>query len=870
MATTPYPLPRETRESTILVGNGTPGPYGPTTFKIFDVLDIEVLVKPDGAPFFSALAATVTKTADEPFDTVSVTFAGNIPATTDMVIRAKRTHERTAAVMKGGALSSDQLEKELSKQATVLSEVRRDIDNGLQLPLGSGGRQVELLAEGHFHLTDADGNLVDGGSAADIQDAQENAAAALADRLLAEIAAAASQAAQPQAFPVNRTALAALADNVVNAYLKEPGFEGYFAPVDATDPDYAALITADTVGGEIKVKSGNPNLAYLRQRKNGDLFKTSEFGGGVVGLKTAMTAAAERVKLFGAGQMADVEINDVGTIAFLAADTGLIVPPNVSLLGLGKGKTVLNCAALVTPNLVDHATGAINSSGRRFMDVRPAYGSFDALYSVLPSFVTISVRKEYVDFDSAHGLAIGDIFIVYQEADNSWMATRPEYRTGDRFKVLGVDGNRVYVDHAFRDAYIYSATPGSEVRAYKQTVRAGRFGGFTIDTAGSGVSTLEGLAFNSCDGLRVDDIAVWDAGEQGFQFNQCFDAVGDHCNATTILSDGTTSVYPFAFRNSTKCRIKNGSMSGDWHSIDMGGYNLMGAVLNYDCVAENIDGFGSGQGSTGGSAFNMHGNSDLCGYIRCKGSGYIGAGRDSYFDDGNLALAGDATAPDKLVHAGEVWGGFFRVSRTKMYSNRNGGTGSTGGSIYLDINEAKAETFVQLWDNDIEMPAELQPVRLIASGSATFPISFDMRGRTVTPLATVVVRIVGGTNALTAKHFRMDGVYGVPSGVGFANSTAGAGGHLGVTEWKFPTQEILTTFTPAAAAVHHEPAVTYPHSFPSTYTPKVSVSMQDSAAGDKGNIKATTITTASYRPRLATGDGTNLTAAATVVLAVVR
>ena len=48
MASTPYPLPRQSRESSILVGNGSVGPYGPTTFKVFDILDIEIWAKATG------------------------------------------------------------------------------------------------------------------------------------------------------------------------------------------------------------------------------------------------------------------------------------------------------------------------------------------------------------------------------------------------------------------------------------------------------------------------------------------------------------------------------------------------------------------------------------------------------------------------------------------------------------------------------------------------------------------------------------------------------------------------------------------------------------------------------------------------------
>lgn len=128
MAQTPYPLPRQTRMSDILFGDGTAGPYGPSPFKIFETADVRVLACPAGADSFSDVPAVVTKTSGAEFDTFSLTFASPLPATTRFVFFAARTHHRDVSVFKGGALSTDQLEKELSKQATVISELRRDVN----------------------------------------------------------------------------------------------------------------------------------------------------------------------------------------------------------------------------------------------------------------------------------------------------------------------------------------------------------------------------------------------------------------------------------------------------------------------------------------------------------------------------------------------------------------------------------------------------------------------------------------------------------------------------------------------------------------------------------------------------------------------
>lgn len=133
MSDTPYPLPRETRESTILVGNGTVGPYGPSLYKIFDILDVAVFARAAGEDVFSDVTdqVTVTKTTDADYDTFSVTFDAAIPASTEWQHQARRVAERSVAVTRAGTLDSNQLEKELSKQATTQSEMRRDVDRKL-------------------------------------------------------------------------------------------------------------------------------------------------------------------------------------------------------------------------------------------------------------------------------------------------------------------------------------------------------------------------------------------------------------------------------------------------------------------------------------------------------------------------------------------------------------------------------------------------------------------------------------------------------------------------------------------------------------------------------------------------------------------
>lgn len=259
MATTPYPLPRETRETAVLDGNGTAGPYGPTGFKVFDTNDVVVLLRPDGGVHFEPVAASISKTAGIEFDTVSVTFADPVPVSSKFVIQARRTHARQLAVTRSGTMDAPQLEKELSKQATVISELRRDIDNSLLLPPGTGGRSVEILPEGHYYLTDADGNMVDGGTGQEIANAE---AYSLAARAAAALAQAGAGAPVFSTKAIAEAYAPAVAPDFINTAFTNtdqlPGSGGVFADVGAVDPGLP--------GASLQIEvAGSPRFYVLRE-----------------------------------------------------------------------------------------------------------------------------------------------------------------------------------------------------------------------------------------------------------------------------------------------------------------------------------------------------------------------------------------------------------------------------------------------------------------------------------------------------------------------------------------------------------------------------------------------------------------------------
>jgi hypothetical protein len=213
LAPTPYPLPESTRQSAVLLGDGstTYGPFG-DGWGIFDVDDVVVETRAVATTVFTevtdAVIAKVNPAAA--YDFFTVTFAAPLTSAFEFRVTGARLHKRELAVTRGGAIDGTSLEKELSKQSVVLQEQRRNIKNTAVMVAG------------------------------------DSASAAVAARILAD-AAAASAAASAAIFSTALAILVGSAGGTANApELTHASFAGLVAYPN--DMLVVFRITADNTG----------------------------------------------------------------------------------------------------------------------------------------------------------------------------------------------------------------------------------------------------------------------------------------------------------------------------------------------------------------------------------------------------------------------------------------------------------------------------------------------------------------------------------------------------------------------------------------------------------------------------------------------
>ncbi len=187
-STSPYPIPKQLRQSDIFLGDGG-ATYSGFNFKIFDVDDVEVWTLPQGADRFARLyGAVIAKANGLPFDDFTVTCPENQPVTTKIIVLSARLDSRDAGVIKGTCIDPTALEKEFSKIATEMQEARRDIGRALLSDFGQPQYKIANDLQDGDLLAKSGSYLVKGLNVSDFTAVQGDLAAETAARIAGDAA----------------------------------------------------------------------------------------------------------------------------------------------------------------------------------------------------------------------------------------------------------------------------------------------------------------------------------------------------------------------------------------------------------------------------------------------------------------------------------------------------------------------------------------------------------------------------------------------------------------------------------------------------------------------------------------------------------
>lgn len=416
-------------------------------------------------------------------------------------------------------------------------------------------------------------------------------------------------------------------------------------------------------------------------------------------------------------------------------------------------------------------------------------GSLTAIpdLSVSPAIAATSLT-----FASAPSLVSGDVFILYNPTDSSWLSARAEYREGEFCKVKTISGTTVNLWEP-----LYSAYTAANMDVYKLTGESIYFKNFSVKSPNTG--SVEGIKVSKIIRPVLDNVKVSNSDYAGILIDKCFDSkiLGPTAEQNTAA---VGDEYGLVISNCHKLYAQ-GTFAATRHGVAVGGDDQVGCVPNRQIRI--CDSFIASSGGNAPGA-DIHGNCEDVVYSNCviKNGGSFG-GKDIFYD--NCTVWGDDVGNGVCFYATEMYGGTYAVRGGQLVSYGNPNT-TNRGIIDFGGNSApfdagvKMDAIIDLQGFSVRAPnATGALIRTRQSGN-TFKVNPVVRNVTGSaPLLTQILISSYTSGQQQGDFLCVEGI----SGLGASGLTALAafvGGMYSTTKSRYQRQSGSVTINTTNAA----------------------------------------------------------------------
>lgn len=596
--------------------------------------------------------------------------------------------------------------------------------------------------------------------------------------------------------------------------------------------DSAFYLMGVMVGQSINGKVAATDLASVDADKGAKLVGFMQAGAGATS-RTVLDKLRDTVSAKDFGAVGDGIADDTAAlVAFGNAVAGKkIIPP-------GRYKVT----QMISFRPGDVVEGAGSSS---VIDASSFPG--DAVFSVagslqsLPALgATAAIGDQTVAFASAHGLAVGDVFVIYNPTAYSFSPYRANYRAGEWCRVAQVVSEtsvRVY-------STLYGTYTSGSVTVHKLVGERTMFRDFRVIQPATGNLALQ---VSLIDSPVVENIQTGGSTYAGIELDRCVDfyANGGALQGPYLSGDQ----YGLAISNCQGGEI-HGSYHAGKHAILFGGGDATGsvptrAVTVYSPVL-------GGAGATANQ--DLHGNTEDItfiggiyyngGQISGKNHKFIGCSFKGY---GNSGIS---------LYTGEPVSGDFIFEACKFESSINPNA-SNYGVIDLQAfgSNVSGECTVMFNNCVISAPgASTYPVRVGLNGTNhKLNILFDgihLKGGG----ATQFIRANKSAGSGSLGTVRIKSISGLPSGAEFFVVAAGSPGGT----FQLPDQHGVVSVPAVISAASAALTVTFRNAYPAA--PTVVASNMDGTMGSRPFIASgTSVTGQGFSAAGNTTDGSAFT-----------
>lgn len=292
---------------------------------------------------------------------------------------------------------------------------------------------------------------------------------------------------------------------------------------------------------------------------------------------------------------------------------------------------------------------------------------------------TINRGDRTITFSAAPDLVPGDVIIVYNPTDGSWLADRPSYRAGEMWRVHSVNGNVVTVYGNSTSTYTTAAVQVYRMRGVRCSVE-------DIHFSPSDSHSIAAFKVTFGDTVRIgriysSDVTLYTV----LEVDRCFD-VSALANSGHNRSPSVNDEYGITISNSHNVTISAASGAATRHAVAIGGNDVVCCVPNrnillYGLILENID------LSADTYSGDMHGNSDNVTYDNCVfRNGVLMSGRNPTVR--NSLIYGASSVSGEAVYGTECQGGVYTIENCRIVSY---GDGFATGLIHISPSNSLVE-----------------------------------------------------------------------------------------------------------------------------------------------------------------------------------
>lgn len=301
----------------------------------------------------------------------------------------------------------------------------------------------------------------------------------------------------------------------------------------------------------------------------------------------------------------------------------IVFPP-----GIGKANGQITLKAGVTLRGSGIGASTLDMTGATATDAF-IYGA-GSQTEIATIGANVAVGDVTTTFASAHGLAVGDVYALWNSTAGSYSAARTVYYDGGVRKVCGINGLTVTNTAPWDSAF----TVGANIRVFKKSLI--RCGVRDMTILFKPNTAKDGIKLRNATGTCLENLSLSGSQLANVEFVQGYDVHGRNIYAFDA-SDSIGNNYGLSVANTEGGSFSDCTFEVRRHGVTNGGYDEDGAVPTRHIKYSNIQ-----ANSSLSDGLDVHGNGEYIEFVNCSSPNGASFGGDHIsFIGGFLGNAND-------------------------------------------------------------------------------------------------------------------------------------------------------------------------------------------------------------------------------------